>query len=68
MRFFPDIYTRPSSEIARIQDGLLGETISRAVRTSPFYRERFSRGEANAADVRTLADLPRLPLTTKEDI
>ncbi len=68
MRFFPDIYTLPSSEVTRIQEALLRETISRAARTSPFYRERFSNGEANATDVQTLADLPHLPLTTKEDI
>jgi phenylacetate-CoA ligase len=68
MRFFPDIYARPSSEITRIQEDLLRETISRAARTSPFYRQRFSKGEADAAGIRTLADLPRLPLTSKEDI
>ncbi|HSB70639.1 MAG TPA: AMP-binding protein [Candidatus Methylomirabilis sp.] len=68
MKFFPDIYARSPSEIARIQDGLLREAISRAARTSPFYRERFSSGRLDAAGVRTLADLPRLPLTSKEDI
>lgn len=68
MKFFPDIYARTPSEIAQIQAGLLGETISRAARTSPFYRERFSGGRLVEADVRTLADLPRLPLTSKEDI
>jgi phenylacetate-CoA ligase len=68
MRFFPDIYALPSSEIASIQEELLRETISRAALTSPFYRERFSSGQVVATDVRTLADLPRLPLTSKEDI
>jgi phenylacetate-CoA ligase len=68
MSFFPDIYALPSSEMTRIQEELLRETISRAARTSPFYRKRFSSGEADAAGVRTLADLPRLPLTSKEDI
>lgn len=68
MRFVPDIYALAPSEITGIQDGLLRETISRAARTSPFYRERFSRGKADAAGVRTLADLTRLPLTSKEDI
>jgi phenylacetate-CoA ligase len=68
MKFFPDIYALPSTEIVRIQEELLRETISRAVRTSLFYRERFSGSRADAAGVRTLADLPRLPLTSKEDI
>ncbi len=68
MRFLPDIYALPSSEITRIQEELLRETISRAARTSPFYRNRFSSGEADAAGVRTLADLSRLSFTSKEDI
>lgn len=68
MSFFPDIYALPSSEITRIQEELLRETISRAAQTSPFYRKRFPNGEADAAGVRTLADLPCLPLTSKEDI
>ena len=68
MKFLPDIYTRPPSEITQIQEGLLREAISRAAQTSPFYRERFSGGGVDAAGVRTLADLPRLPLTSKEDI
>ncbi len=68
MRFFPDIYALPSSEITRIQEELLRETIAWAAQTSPFYRERFSTDRGDAAGVRTLADLPRLPLTSKEDI
>ena len=68
MRFFPDIYALPSTEIVRIQEELLRETISRAARTSLFYRERFSGGGTDAAGIRTLADLSRLPLTSKEDI
>lgn len=68
MKFFPDIYGLAPPEITRIQEGLLQETISRARRTSPFYRERLSNGKADPAGVRTLADLSRLPLTSKEDI
>ena len=68
MRPFPDIYALPASEITRIQVGLLQETISRAARTSPFYRERFCLAQPAAAEVYTLEDLPRFPLTSKEDI
>jgi phenylacetate-CoA ligase len=68
MRFFPGVYALPSLEITRLQEELLRETVSRAARTSPFYRERLSRGELDPADVRTLADLARLPLTSKEDV
>jgi phenylacetate-CoA ligase len=67
MAFQPDIYHLPPSDIARIQDALLQETIVRAARTSPFYRERFSGG-APAAAIRSRDDLTRLPFTSKEDI
>ena len=68
MRFFPGIYALPSAEVTRLQEELLRETVSRAARLSPFYRERFSGGTTDPTGVRTLADLSRLPLTSKEDI
>ena len=36
--------------------------------TSPFYRELFSRAGFDPRRVRTLADLARLPFTTKRDL
>ena len=67
MAFQPDIYHLPPSDIACIQDALLQETMVRAARTSPFYRERFSGG-APAAAIRSRDDLARLPFTSREDI
>lgn len=68
MPFRPDIYGLPASEIARVQEELLQETIRRAGSTSPLYRDRFSAGGMDASRVKTLADLARLPLTSREDI
>jgi len=68
MPFRPDIYQLPASEIARVQGELLHETIRRTASTSPFYRDRFSAGGVDASTVRTLADLARLPVTSREDI
>jgi phenylacetate-CoA ligase len=65
MTWGPDIYRSTASEILRIQGELLRETLSRARRTSPFYRERFS---GRTAAVRAVVDLPRLPFTSKEQI
>jgi phenylacetate-CoA ligase len=67
MRWMPDIYASTASEILRIQGDLLQETIARAMRTSPFYRERFGASR-DAAEVRAVADLAGLPLTTREEI
>jgi phenylacetate-CoA ligase len=68
MPFRPDIYHLAPSEIIGIQEELLRETISQVMHTSPFYKQRFSDGKVGAAGVRTVADLARLPFTSKEDI
>jgi phenylacetate-CoA ligase len=67
MRRATDVYALTASEILRLQGDLLQETIARAARTSPFYRERLSSSQ-EATAVRTVADLARLPLTSREDI
>ncbi len=68
MPFFPDIYRLDPHEITRIQDELLRETVTRAVRMSPFYRTRFSATAPDAAAIRGVADLSALPLTSRADI
>lgn len=68
MPFHPDIYQLKASEIIRIQEALLRETISYASSTSPYYRQQFAEGNLDPASVRTAADLAYLPFTTKEDI
>jgi len=67
MRWLPDIYASSPSEILRIQGDLLQETISRAMRASPFYRERLS-AFMDATRVRTVPDLACLPFTSREEI
>jgi phenylacetate-CoA ligase len=67
MRRATDVYALTASEILLLQGDLLQETIARAARTSPFYRERLSSSQ-EATAVRTVADLARLPLTSREDI
>ncbi|MGE5664155.1 MAG: phenylacetate--CoA ligase family protein, partial [Deltaproteobacteria bacterium] len=62
--FLPGIYDLPEKEIARIQSELLVEAVDRAVRTSPYYRER----AAKAVRPGSVAELAGLPLTTKRDI
>ena len=68
MPFRPDVYRLPASEIARVQGELLQETIRRTALTSPFYRDRFSASGVDPSSVKTLADLARLPLTSREDL
>ena len=68
MAFRPDIYGLPASEIAGVQTELLRETVRYAALTSPFYRDRFAAAGVDVSSVRTLADLVRLPITSREDI
>ena len=55
-------------EIAEQQGGLLRQHIEFLAANSPYYRQRFSELGLDARDIRTLTDLPRLPLTGKEDL
>jgi len=68
MGFQPDIYGLPASGIAAAQVELLREAVRYAALASPFYRDRFAAAGVDAAGVRTLADLARLPVTSREEI
>jgi phenylacetate-CoA ligase len=68
MPFYPDIYEMAPAAFTQIQDGLLREAVWRAVRTSPFYRKRLSGQPVGATEIRSVADLARLPLTSRGDI
>jgi phenylacetate-CoA ligase len=54
--------------IGQVQLERLQATLNRVVRNVAFYRLSLSSGGAGVEDVRTLADLARLPFTTKEDL
>ncbi len=45
----------------------LRETLQRAAR-SPFYQERLAEAQVSAADLQSLEDLHKIPLTTKQDL
>src|SRR3989338_6116018 len=57
--------SRPDLE--RLQLARLRKLVARATERVPFYRERLRQAGVTARDVRSLADLRRLPFTTKTD-
>jgi phenylacetate-CoA ligase len=61
------IETMTPEELQSLQLQRLKETLARAAR-SPFYGERFKAAGVAAEKVRSLDDLRRLPLTTKDDL
>ena len=58
----------PRDALAQAQLERLQATVNRALRNVAFYRESFARSGVKGDEVRGLADLSRLPFTTKEDL
>jgi phenylacetate-CoA ligase len=57
----------PREELERLQLARLRVLVAFVAERSPFYRDRLERAGVRSEDVRALADLRRLPFTTKTD-
>lgn len=68
MKPMPEIFALSPPEIAKIQDDLLRETVEYAAEASPYYSGILSGAGKPGRSVRGLADLPSLPLTSREEI
>ena len=51
-----------------MQEQKLQELLQYVSKHSPFYKELFAKNNINIANIKTLADLPLIPTTTKEDL
>jgi phenylacetate-CoA ligase len=58
----------PLPELRALQLKRLQSTISHAYENSPVYRAKFDAADIKPNDVKTLADLAKLPFTTKKDL
>ncbi len=58
----------PPEEIAAAQDGLLAEHVRYAAKHSPFYRELFAREGLDPRSIQSVADLLKMPCTSKDDL
>jgi phenylacetate-CoA ligase len=56
------------AEMTRVQGRRLRAQVKHAGENSPFYRRAFAAAGVKPAAVRTLADLQRLPFTTKDQL
>ena len=56
-----------SGDREHLQARLLREHVTHALK-APFYRDRLAAANIAPEDIRSLADLPRLPLTAREDL
>ena len=63
-----ELHYRSKEEIRLFQEACLRETIAYVADRSAFYRRLFEEHQIDPASIRTLEDLKRLPLTSKEDL
>ncbi|HVA92912.1 MAG TPA: phenylacetate--CoA ligase, partial [Chloroflexota bacterium] len=68
MIFEPAWECLPHERLAEVRLERLRAVVARAAERSPFYAKRFAASGMRAGDIRSLADLCRLPFTVKSDL
>ncbi|UPQ74349.1 phenylacetate--CoA ligase family protein [Chryseobacterium nepalense] len=68
MDFYPSIERSDIREIKKFQEQKLQELLAYLEQKSPFYQKVFRENNINISDIRTLEDLRKIPITTKNDI
>jgi phenylacetate-CoA ligase len=63
----PEIEAMPSSQLDELQDELLRKQLNWVYEHSGFQRERMQSAGVTPDDIRTVADLRRIPLMDKDD-
>jgi phenylacetate-CoA ligase len=66
--FNPEMETMPRDRLEALQLKRLKETVQKVYTREPFYRDKFEKHGVVPGDVRTLADLRKLPFTEKKDL
>ncbi|HRZ26914.1 MAG TPA: phenylacetate--CoA ligase [Spirochaetota bacterium] len=60
--------TMNREELAQLQIERLQSTLNRVYRNVAFYRESFDRSRVDISSIKSVADMVRLPFTTKDDL
>lgn len=68
MEFHPSIEKASIQEIRKVQEQKLHELLAYLEMHSPFYKRIFKENNIRVADIHTLEDLHKIPVTTKNDI
>lgn len=66
--FNKKIETMPRKKIQELQLTRLKETVHRVYENVPFYQKKFKELKIKPDDIKTLDDICKLPLTTKNDL
>ena len=64
----PFIETAPQPQVKAYQEERLREALQYAANHSPFYQKVFKEGNIDVNNVKTLENLAKLPVTTKEQL
>ncbi len=66
--FEPEIEFQPREVIKAFQEGKLKEHLLYLKEKSPFYQRMFKENNIDISNIKTLEDLTKIPVTTKEDL
>ncbi len=66
--FKPDIETMERQEMLELQNERLQIVVNQAYSNVDFYRRKFDEVDLNPDDIKSLADLKRIPFTTRKDL
>jgi phenylacetate-CoA ligase len=66
--FNKKLETLPRKKLREIQLERLRKTVHLVYETVPFYQKKFKELGIQPGDIKTLADITKLPLTTKDDL
>ncbi|HOJ76914.1 MAG TPA: phenylacetate--CoA ligase [Bacillota bacterium] len=64
----PEVETMSRSDLAKIQTERLQKTVARVYQNVPFYRQKFDEAGIKPEDIKSVADITKLPFTTKQDL
>lgn len=64
----PKIEKLSSKELEELQNRRLRATLKHAYENSQFYRKKIKRNRTDYKSIKSVADLPKIPFTTKEDL
>lgn len=68
MYYQPDIETMSREDLEALQLERLQALVKRVYQKIPFYKESFDKAGINPEEIKSLADLTRLPFTVKQDM
>lgn len=68
MYYQPDIETMSREDLEALQLERLQALVKRVYQKIPFYKESFDKAGVNPEDIKSLAELTKLPFTVKQDM